>query len=334
MLAAHEIAVKDFRPYIEKFQFDPTNGFSLKNLLELQLPEAAPDDFSDFWQNAHNRNDGIDSAIELRPSHFPSPTHTIREIYFDSLGDFRIGGWICEPLDRTAIKRIEVIGHGYGGREQPDLASLDPSAIQVFICSPGFHLSACPDRVATNAAMLHVITGIHSLETYILLPCAAAIWSASRAMAELQPDLPQVYRGGSFGGGMGALLLPWESRFRAAEIVQPTFGNHTLRLANRCTGSGESVRQLLQLHPPIRKTLTYFDAAIAARQIKVPVAVAACAFDPSVCPPGQFSVANAIPEHLRKLSPFSFGHCEFPHKHLELEQARHQTTFAQILAEI
>ncbi|HEY5792801.1 MAG TPA: acetylxylan esterase [Chthoniobacterales bacterium] len=334
MLAPDQIAITDFGPYLAKYPFDPTNGFSLAELRQLRVAEKAPPDFVDFWQNAHERSRAVDPRAEFRPSGFAAPDHDLRELHFHSLGGFAIGAWLAEPRDRNRIRRVEIFGHGYGGRSEPDRAALAEEAVQLFVCAPGFDLSACPDRVATNAAMLHVLTGIHSPETYILLACAAAVWTAARVMDDLFPGLPQVYRGGSFGGGIGALLLPWESRFVAAELVQPTFGYHTLRLRHRSTGSGESVRRLHELQPSIRRTLAYFDAAYAARHLKVPVAVAACAFDPAVCPPGQFAVANAIPGDLRRVSEFSFGHCDFPHPDRAFEDQRHREQLAAILAKI
>jgi len=334
MLAPDQIAIQDFTPYSAKFPFDPTNGFSLAALRELRVDEEAPADFVDFWQNAHERNRAVDPRPELRPAAHSAATHQIRELHFHTLGDYSVGAWLVEPREPGAIRRVEIWGHGYGGRSQPEPALFTEEAIQLFVCSPGFDLSACPERVAVNASNLHVITGIHSPETYILLPCAAAIWTASRVMAERFPQVPQVYRGGSFGGGMGALLLPWEANFAAAELHQPTFGYHTFRLRHPCTGSGESVRRLHELQPSIRKTLAYFDAAYAARHVKVPVAVGVCAFDPAVCPPGQFAVANSIPEHLRHRSEFSFGHCDFPHPDRVFEDQRHRERLAAILGSV
>jgi cephalosporin-C deacetylase len=61
-----------------------------------------------------------------------------------------------------------------------------------------------------------------------------------------------------------------------------------------CVGSGESVRLYHTKHPEVTKVLPYFDAAIAAKFIKIPVFVAAAMFDPAVVPPGQFCVYNSL----------------------------------------
>jgi cephalosporin-C deacetylase len=169
--------------------------------------------------------------------------------------------------------------------------------------------------------MGHVLHGIESRETYIHGGCAADIWCAASALIEMVAEAAQRldYIGGSFGGGIGALALPWEERFTAAHLAVPSFGNHPLRLTLPCVGSGESVRQHHTSHPELVEVLRYFDAAIAARHIKMPAQVAAALFDPAVPPPGQFAVYNAIPEP-KELFVLAAGHFAHPDESLESER--------------
>jgi len=324
------LAIQDFGPYAARFEFDPTYGYSLEQLLALHVAEDEPEDFNAFWADAHARNEALDLEIEFREMPLRSASHRLREVYFKTLGRYRVGAWLCEPRKSRNLQRVEIWGHGYGGREAPDFASFSKDAIQLFVCAPGFHLSVCPERVPSQCSALHVLCGIHRRETYILLPCAAAFWSAARLMENLYPDLPIVYRGTSFGGGIGTLMLPWEPRFRAAEINQPTFGFHAFRLAHRSYGSAESVRRVAELAVPVSETLRYYDAVFAARRVRVPVVVGVCAFDPCVPPPGQFAVANAFSDRLRTLSLFSFGHCDFGYPGSEMESLRHQENLRRL----
>ena len=51
------------------------------------------------------------------------------------------------------------------------------------------------------------------------------------------------YMGISFGGGIGALALPWDERFHRAHLNVPSFGHHPLRLTlpePDTTGSGSN----------------------------------------------------------------------------------------------
>lgn len=60
-------------------------------------------------------------------------------------------------------------------------------------------------------------------------------------------------------------------------------------------GSGNSVQKFLETHEEVRSHLGFYDAAIAATRINVPMLMAVACFDPAVAPPCQFSVANALP---------------------------------------
>jgi cephalosporin-C deacetylase len=100
--------------------------------------------------------------------------------------------------------------------------------------------------------------------------------------------------GGSFGGGIGAMALAWDSRFKSGFLSVPSFGNHPLRVTLPCTGSGESVRNYYQDHPEVLDVLAYFDSATHARRIGIPVLCECALFDPAVPPPGQFAVYNAL----------------------------------------
>ena len=182
--------------------------------------------------------------------------------------------------------------------------------------------------------MEHVLVGIESRESYILGLCAADIWCAVTALAELVPQVAAsiVYTGGSFGGGTGALAMPWDPRILAASLIVPSFGNHPLRATLRCEGSGEAVRLHLVDHPEALDVLEYFDAAIAASMAELPVQVIPALSDPVVPPPGQFAIYNALPEP-RECVVIARGHQEYPGMELDGEHAfrAQQAFFSAIL---
>src|SRR5262249_23588568 len=131
------------------------------------------------------------------------------------------------------------------------------------------------------------------------------------ALLELVPSIGRRlgYVGVSFGGGIGALALPWDDRFIAAHLTVPSFGHHPLRLSMQSTGSAESVRQYHAAHPELVDVLRHFDPAPAAHRIPIPVQVAPALFDPVVPPPGQFAVYNALAGP-RDLVVLATGHIE------------------------
>jgi cephalosporin-C deacetylase len=269
--------------------FDPTYGYDLAGLLKVPAPPG-PDDFAAFWSQTFAETMAIPLALERRQIKSPLPDFDVYEIEFNSLGGVRIGGWLTVP-NRVPVEHGIVMGHGYGGRTSP---AFERGAAAFSPCARGFHRSARPDL--PDNAFRHVVHGIQSPESYLHRGCAADLWSAASALLELYPEVNSRlhYSGCSFGGGIGALALPWDGRFRKAFLEVPSFGNHPLRVQLKCTGSGEAVRRLYRKHPEVLEVLAYFDAATAARFIKIPVFVAAALFDPAVPPPGQFAVYNGL----------------------------------------
>lgn len=276
------------------FPFDPTYGYDLDALLRVGAPEGPPD-FEAFWGQSYADAMRIDLRLEHRQIAHPlDERFRVLEIEYDSLDGVRIGAWMLVPRDVEPTRGL-VIGHGYGGREAPDASWLPgPPAVAIFPCARGFNRSAHPGIPAHSSE--HVLHGIESRQTYSHRGSVADYWLAASAMVELFPQCAARidYSGGSFAGGIGALMLPWDARFKRAFLDVPSFGNHPLRLTLPCAGSGEQVRLRYNADPSVMRVIQYFDAATAARHIRIPTFVAAAMFDPSVPPPGQFAVFNAI----------------------------------------
>ena len=271
------------------FPDDPTYGYDQAKLLTVPAP-AGPADFADFWQRTYEETCAVPLALARRPIKSPHPEFDLEEIEFDSLGGVRIGGWLTTPR-QGSIEHGMVIGHGYGGREFADFVR---GAAVLTPCARGFNRSARPGL--PNDAPHHVLYGIQDRETYIHRGCVADLWSAASALLACYPEvaLRLHYSGASFGGGIGAMALPWDDRFRKAFLEVPSFGNHPLRVQLPCTGSGEAVRSYHRRHPEVMDVLAYFDAATAARFITIPVLASLALFDPAVPPPGQFAVYNGL----------------------------------------
>ena len=256
-------------------------------------PPAITPGFAEFWQNTYALALATPTRPTIRPIASSNPALEVYELEYDGIGGFRVGGWMTRPKGQTPTRGV-VMSHGYGGREAPDLNVPGPACVAVFPCARGFHRSSRPDLPSDGGR--HVIHGIDSPETYIHRHCVADLFSATSALLELAPQTAGCidYLGGSFGGGMGAMTIPWERRFRRAFLAVPSFGHHDLRLQMQCVGSGESVRQLFMRKPEIRKTLALFDSAVATQFCKIPTLAACALFDPAVPPPGQFAVYNSL----------------------------------------
>lgn len=303
------------------FPFDPTYGYNKAQLLEIRPPADVPHDFDAFWRATFAESSAVPLQLETEPASAPNSGWTMAIVNYNTLDEIRVGAWVLAPSDTSRIRRGFVVGHGYGGRSAPQWPLPFDDAAYIFPCAPGFDLSASPS-IPNNAAE-HVVFGIASRQTYILRACVASLWQAANVLIELYPAVATYlnYSGESFGGGLGALMLPWDEHFRRAHLVVPTFGHHPLRLQCPCVGSGEAVRQLYARQPGIVDVLRYYDAATAAQRIKTPTLCMPALFDPAVPPPGQFAVANALyGEHETFI--YSGGHFNYAGQEDELRQAQ------------
>ena len=273
--------------------FDPTYGYGIEQLLAVPSPEG-PADFCHFWEETYAEVRRVDLALTHREVKSPSSYFRLFEVEFNSLGGVRIGAWVTIPTEGK-ITCGKVMGHGYGTSVAPEFTPTPYSAASIFFCARG--LGRSEQSPIPNMTPLHVVHGIESRETYVWRGCVADVWCAASALLELYPEVEGnlFYHGASFGGGLGALALPWDSRFQRAFLGVPTFGNHPLRLDLPCSGSGNALTERYRVDPAILDVLVYFDAATAARFIKIPVLLDLALFDPGVPPPGQFAVGNAIP---------------------------------------
>jgi cephalosporin-C deacetylase len=298
------------------FHFDPSYGYSLERLLEIPPPEE-PGDFSEFWQGRYRRVVELHPKPRLVRQDAGHPEFEIHDIGYESTDSYVIGGWLLTP-HLAPVRRGVVVGHGYGGRDGPDLDLPVKDAAFLFPCFRGLSRSRC-GRVSENPDW-HVLHDIDKRDRYILGGCVEDLWLAVSVLIELFPETAGHigYMGISFGGGIGALAFPWDERIRIAHLSVPTFGHAPLRLNLPTLGSGESVRTFERQHGHVLDTLRYYDAATAGRHSRIPVHVAAALFDPAVAPPGQFAIYNALPEP-KRLFVLDAGHFGYPR---QAEQGR------------
>ncbi|MFF9505095.1 acetylxylan esterase [Streptomyces sp. NPDC014656] len=305
------------------FPFDPTHGYDLRRLLAVEAP-AGPDDFAGFWRERHARALRVDTAPRIEGPWVTVDGTRVADVSYTSADGVRIGGWLTVPADGRVTQGCVAV-HGYGGRTAPDPWQSPPETATIWPCLRGLGTRSLLPGVPSKSAG-HVLHGIGARESYLIGGCVADVWCAATALRQLVPEAAGrlTYLGTSFGGGIGALALPWDDRFRAAGLTVPTFGNHPLRATLPCTGSGESVRARLAEDPSVLDVLAYFDAATAARHLGIPVHVGAALFDPHVPPPGQFAVYNALagPRELTVLRAGHFGHPGEPAETAALEETQ------------
>lgn len=276
---------------VHEFPFDPTYGYSQLQL-EAIVPPPSPADFSEFWQDTYRQVVALRPQYELQEIACPREDWQLFALTFRGWGDFSVGGWLLKP--RGKMVQGMIVGHGYGGRDGPDPWDLlNPFTAYLYVCGRGFNRSARAEL--PNNSFEHVVYDIQARERYLIRFCVADLWTATSVLLAMHPELAgQIgYNGSSFGGGLGALAVAWESRWSKAVLDIPTFGHHPLRLTMPMVGSGQAVSDYHRKHPEVREVLGYYDAATAVTFSTCPCLLGVALFDPAVPPPGQWAIANA-----------------------------------------
>jgi cephalosporin-C deacetylase len=298
-------------PTHHPYGFDPTYGLGLDALRAIKPPPAPPG-FDDFWGARHDRALRVDPQPRLSEGRAGHPNWRVHDIVYTSTDEFRIGGWLLLPRE-GAVRRGLVVGHGYGGRDQPDFDIPVTQTAVLFPCFRGLSRSLRPP-ISSDPAR-HVLTGIDRADSYILGGCVEDLWLAVSVLTGLYPELDGRigYSGISFGGGIGALAIPFDRRIDRGHLVVPTFANMPLWLTLPTVGSGHAVQNYQKTHKDVLQTLSLFDAAVAATRIEKPMLLAVARFDPAVAPPCQFSVANALPaSNDHETVVLDAGHFDYP----------------------
>lgn len=286
--------------------FDSSYGHTLETLRAIP-PIAPPEGFASRWMRWRDEARRVDAAPAVLSTD-DSTGRRISVIEHSGVDGTRLRAWFVEPVSGAA--RVGVVhSHGYGGRDAIDLARVPDDAAAIFPVARGLPtLNAGVG--APEPRDEHVLAGIDDPDRYALGLCARDLWLAGDALVGLAGDLPLYYVGESFGGGIGALALPWDDRYVGATLIVPSFGQYDERLAVPCLGSGEVVRTHVAAHPEAREVLRWFDASSSMTLTRLPVRVEAALWDPYVPPQGQFAVANAV--GALELEVLPAGHAEYP----------------------
>ena len=305
--------------FAHDYAFDPSYQMDLAQLLAIDAP-LPPPGFAEFWRQRHAAALTLSPRPRITRAALQSPHHVVYDLRFVSTDAVDIGGWLLLPKD-APVRRAIIFGHGYGGCELPeDLLEIE-DAVLLYPCFRGIGRSPRPG--VSPDPQHHVLHRIQDLQHYVIGGCVEDLWLAVSALLELLPEVAGrvAYSGISFGGGIGALAVPWDARVGSLHLHVPTFGHQALRLTLPSSGSAESVRDFQRHHDfHVMDTLSYYDAAVAARHLRIPVLVAAALFDPVVAPPGQFAIFNAIDKSLKRLFVLQAGHFEYADQAQELRQ--------------
>ncbi len=309
--------------FVSDYNFDPSYSYSLAQLLAVTAPKE-PKDFDSFWQSRYQNALSLIPKPQIKLVHKDKLGWRVFKLSYPSTNNITIKAWLLVPTSGI-VKRGFIIGHGYGGRDEPDYHLPFKESALLFPCFRGLALSA--QAPFSSEPYWHVLHNIDQKEAYVLGGCVEDVWVSVSVMLILFPQTAGHlgYLGISFAGGIGALAMANESRISKAHLNVPTFGQQPLRIKLYSKGSAYSVQQYYCQHKKqTLKVLRYYDAAIAAKRIVQPMHCALALYDPCVAPPGQFAIYNALVSE-KHLFMLEAGH------HNYANQAQQET---ELLAEL
>lgn len=167
--------------FVTGYEFDPTYGYSLEQLLAVAPPAKEPPDFNLFWQNRYQKALTLKPQLQLTDCQQTVSDWRVFEISYVSTDEFLIRGWLLLP-NSDNIERGFIIGHGYGGREAPDFHLPFKNAALLFPCFRGLSRSSRPD--ISSQPYWHIRHHLESVDNYILGGCVEDIWLAVSALLE------------------------------------------------------------------------------------------------------------------------------------------------------
>jgi cephalosporin-C deacetylase len=279
--------------------------FTREELLQIK-GDTPVEGFKAFWekQYADARNWKCSYNIESE-LWSPDPDCRIYRLRYTSIDGFSIGAWIVRPAISTGGA---LIAHGYGHPATPPLVST-PGRTSIMPCVRGLGLSQCKEIPWQLGK--HALFGFEDPEKYVITGGVRDLWIALTIMVDMFPDTADniLCTGGSLGGAMGAMCIPWDERIHYGDLNIPTLGGRIL-LAHETSpdGPGEARRQKALASEAGMRIIDFCNASAAAQFIRVPTLITPALSDPVVPPPGQFAVANAIPEAFRIMRIREAGH--------------------------
>ncbi len=256
-----------------------------------------PRDFQEFWARLRQEvgEEPPPYQMELDPAR-SQPGAAVWLIRFEGFGGKTLHGWLLRPA-RPAPRPAVLYLSGYGARPiEPPVALAREGYVVLAMDVRGNPVGRPRPRPFED----YCTEGIESPDTYVYREIIGHYLRALRLL-EARPETDPArigLVGLSEGGGVGLMLAALHPRVRAVASAAPMLCDFPLSLRSAGWPYTEIARYL-QAHPEqaeeVRRTLSYFDAANFAPQVRSPVLLSVGLLDRVSLPSAVYGVYNLLP---------------------------------------
>jgi cephalosporin-C deacetylase len=288
----------------------PLTDLPLESLLDYAPVLPEPADLDDFWASTLAEAGAVALDVRVTPVDNHLVTVDTFDYAFTGYGGTRIHGWLHLPADRTSGPRPAIVDYpGYGGgrglaHQNTLFAQAGYAQLVLDIRGQGtsYAVGSTVDddpSVSTVAFPGFMTRGILDPRDYYY---RRAFTDAVRAIDAIgtHPDVDAskiVAAGGSQGGGIAMAVSGLSPRVSGL-LTDVPFLCHFER-STLVAGEGPylEIAGYLKSHRDevdrVRKTLSYFDAAILARRATAPAMMSIALMDRASPPSSCFAAYNA-----------------------------------------
>ena len=175
----------------------------------LQIKGDTPvEGFKEFWQKQYADARSWKCNYHVENELWAPDNCRIYQIRFTSTDGFSIGMWITRPEISTGGV---LVAHGYGNPSVPSVTT-SPGRTVAMPSVRGLGISKCKE--ISWQTYRHAAYGFEDPERYVITGGVRDLWIALTIMIDMFPDTADniVCKGGSLGGAMGTLSIPWDDR--------------------------------------------------------------------------------------------------------------------------